>query len=162
MMKITEKSDVYSFGVVMLEVLTGKQPIDPTIEEGLHIVDWVRRKRMQGGDVLDPSLRHRPEPEIQEMMQTLGVAMLCVHPSPDDRPTMRDVAAMLMEIRQEREEISKVVFMKGSQMQENKSCNGGPSSALQGLCLKSNDSSFSASSLLRSTSSIAKFGLNKQ
>lgn len=103
MTKITEKSDVYSFGVVMLEVLTGKQPI----QEGLHIVDWVRRKRMQqGGDVLDPSLRHRPHPEIQEMMQTLGVGLLCVHPSPDDRPTMRDVAAMLMEIRQAREETS--------------------------------------------------------
>ena len=45
MMKITEKSDVYSYGVVVLEVLTGKQPIAPTIPDGLHIVDWVRQKR---------------------------------------------------------------------------------------------------------------------
>ena len=44
MMKITEKRDVYSYGVV-LEVLTGKQPIAPTIPDGLHIVDWVRQKR---------------------------------------------------------------------------------------------------------------------
>ncbi|XP_073024376.1 uncharacterized protein [Primulina eburnea] len=106
-MKITEKSDVYSYGVVVLEVLTGKQTTDTTIPEGLHIVDWVRQKR-SGTEVLDPSLHPRPNPEIQEMMQTLGVAMLCVHPSPEDRPTMKDVAAMLKEIRYERDEISKL------------------------------------------------------
>ncbi|KHN07825.1 LRR receptor-like serine/threonine-protein kinase RCH1 [Glycine soja] len=107
MMKITEKSDVYSYGIVVLEVLTGKQPIDPTIPDGLHIVDWVRHKR-GGVEVLDESLRARPESEIEEMLQTLGVALLCVNSSPDDRPTMKDVVAMMKEIRQEREECVKV------------------------------------------------------
>ncbi|XP_062105275.1 LRR receptor-like serine/threonine-protein kinase RGI2 [Humulus lupulus] len=108
MMKITEKSDVYSYGVVVLEILTGKQPIDPTIPEGLHIVDWVKQRRGSEVEVLDPSVRARPESEIDEMLQTLGVALLCVNPTPDDRPTMKDVAAMLNEIRQEREEYVKV------------------------------------------------------
>ncbi|XP_061375392.1 LRR receptor-like serine/threonine-protein kinase RGI2 [Gastrolobium bilobum] len=107
MMKITEKSDVYSYGIVVLEVLTGKQPIDPTIPDGLHIVDWVRQKR-GGVEVLDESLRARPESEIEEMLQTLGVALLCVNSSPDDRPTMKDVVAMMKEIKQEREEYMKV------------------------------------------------------
>lgn len=165
-MKITEKSDVYSFGVVVLEVLTGKQPIDPTIPDGLHIVDWVRQKR-GAVEVLDPDLRLRPEPEIQEMMQSLGVAMLCVQPSPEDRPTMKDVAAMLKEIRHEREENLKNGAGKGSQVGDgegNKSVNGGgSSSAIQSLYLQRNNSSFSASSLLNSaSSSIAKFGFNKQ
>ncbi|KAL0419678.1 UNVERIFIED_CONTAM: Receptor-like protein kinase [Sesamum radiatum] len=166
MMKITEKSDVYSYGVVVLEVLTGKQPIDPTIPDGLHIVDWVRHNRTHGTEVLDPGLCQRPEPELEEMMQTLGVAMLCVHPSPDDRPTMKDVAAMLKEIRQEREEIPKVdmLIKGGSEAKEKKSWSGGQSSAGQGLYSKSNNSSFSASSLLHSTTSyVAKFGVdNKQ
>ncbi|KAI4326397.1 hypothetical protein MLD38_031718 [Melastoma candidum] len=106
MMKITEKSDVYSFGVVMLEVLTGKQPIDPTIPEGLHIVDWIRGRKARA-EVLDAGPIARPESEIEEMVQTLGVAMLCVNPSPNDRPTMKDVAAMVEEIRQrDREEFS--------------------------------------------------------
>ena len=114
MMKITEKSDVYSYGVVVLEVLTGKQPIDPTIPDGLHIVDWVRQKR-GGVEVLDKSLRARPESKIEEILQTLGVAFLCVNPSPDDRPTMKDVAAMLKEIRQGREEYMKVdMLLDGS------------------------------------------------
>nr|GLL42767.1 LRR receptor-like serine/threonine-protein kinase RCH1 [Ipomoea trifida] len=156
MMKITEKSDVYSYGVVVLEVLTGKQPIDPTIPDGAHIVDWVRQKR-GGVEVLDGSLRARPESEIEEMMQTLGVAVLCVNPSPDDRPTMKDVAAMLKEIRQEREEALKVedmILKASSEGDRNKSSgDGGPSEKMQSLYLQSNNTSFSASSLLHSSSS---------
>ncbi|XP_009792998.1 uncharacterized protein LOC107768501 [Nicotiana tabacum] len=151
MMKITEKTDVYSFGVVVLEVLTGKQPIDPTIPDGQHIVDWVRQKR-GNAEVLDMSLHARPKSEIEEMMQTIGVAMLCVNPSPDDRPTMKDVAAMLKEIRHEREEYQKVdMLLKDG---DNKSSSdGGPSSKMHSLYLQSNKTSFSASSLLHSSSS---------
>lgn len=156
MMKITEKSDVYSYGVVVLEVLTGKQPIDPTIPDGLHIVDWVRRRK-GGIEVLDPSLRARPEPEVDEMLQTLGVALLCVNPTPDDRPTMKDVSAMLKEIRQEREECMKVdMLLNGSSAnngQENSNC---ASLMIQHSYPQSNNTSFSASTLLHSSSSIAK------
>ncbi|KAF5950612.1 hypothetical protein HYC85_012605 [Camellia sinensis] len=49
------------------------------------------------------------------MMQALGIALLCVNSSPDERPTMKDVAAMLKEIKHEREEYAKVdVLLKGS------------------------------------------------
>ena len=160
MTKITEKSDVYSYGVVMLEVLTGKQPIDPTIPDGLHIAEWVR-SRKGGAEVLDQQLMSRSESEIEEMMQTLGVALLCVTPSPNDRPTMKDVAAMLKEIRQEREaDCMKIdTLLKGSSAAKDQqaisknSSNGGPSTALQQqLYSPSNNMSFSASSLLYSSS----------
>ncbi|XP_022722651.1 receptor-like protein kinase 2 [Durio zibethinus] len=160
MMKITEKSDVYSYGVVVLEVLTGKQPIDPTIPDGLHVADWVRKKR-GGIEVLDPSLLSRPESEIEEMMQALGIALLCVNSCPDERPNMKDVAAMLKEIKHEREEHAKVdVVLKGSaaiDTKANKNSSGVPATsssktAMQNLYPKSNNSSFSASSLLYSSS----------
>lgn len=162
MMKITEKSDVYSYGVVVLEVLTGKQPIDPTIPDGLHIVDWVRQR---GGqlEVLAPSLCSRPESEIEEMLQTLGVALLCVNPSPDDRPTMKDVAAMLKEIRQEREECVKVDMLRdgcsgGNGREENLGSSLSPlevgKTQSSSSCFpKINNTSFSESSLLYSSSS---------
>uniref|UniRef100_A0A803Q411 non-specific serine/threonine protein kinase n=1 Tax=Cannabis sativa TaxID=3483 RepID=A0A803Q411_CANSA len=95
-----------NYGVVVLEVLTGKQPIDPTIPDGLHVVDWVRQKR-GGIEVLDESLLSRSESEIEEMMQALGIALLCVNSTPDERPTMKDVSAMLKEIKHEREEYAK-------------------------------------------------------
>lgn len=165
MMKITEKSDVYSYGVVVLEVLTGKQPIDPTIPEGLHVVDWVRQKR-GAIEVLDPCFLSRPESEIDEMMQALGIALLCVNSSPDERPTMKDVAAMFKEIKHEREEYAKVdMLLKGSPATdaENKSSSSAvPATSsskpsMQSLLYpKSNNSSFSASSLLYSSSSNAK------
>ena len=113
-MKITEKSDVYSYGVVVLEVLTGKQPIDPTIPDGLHVVDWVRLRSRDRAAVLDPALQGRSAAEVEEMLQVMGVALLCVSPTPDDRPTMKDVAAMLREIRLEREDVANVdVLLKG-------------------------------------------------
>lgn len=166
MMKITEKSDVYSYGVVVLEVLTGKQPIDPTIPDGSHVVDWVRQHR--GIEVLDPSLLSRPESEIDEMMQALGIALLCVNSSPDERPTMKDVAAMLKEIKHEREEYAKVdALLKASpaaNVQENKNSSGVPATSSSkpvvtlDLHPKSNNTSFSASSLLYSSSSSIRMG----
>lgn len=102
MQRITEKSDVYSFGVVLLEVLTGRHPLDPTLPGGAHLVQWVRdhlQSKLDPNDILDPKLRGRADPEMHEMLQTLAVSFLCVSTKADDRPMMRDVVAMLKEIR---------------------------------------------------------------
>lgn len=99
---ITAKSDVYSYGVVLLEILTGRSAVEPTVGDGLHIVEQVRTK-MAGcdpaTDVLDSKLRSMPDQTVQEMLQTLGIAMFCVNSSPSDRPTMKEVVALLMEVK---------------------------------------------------------------
>ncbi|XP_040986811.1 leucine-rich repeat receptor-like serine/threonine-protein kinase RGI4 [Juglans microcarpa x Juglans regia] len=102
MQRITEKSDVYSFGVVLLEVLTGRHPLDPTLPGGAHLVQWVRdhlASKRDPGDILDSKLRGRADPTMHEMLQTLAVSFLCISTRPDDRPMMKDVVAMLKEIR---------------------------------------------------------------
>lgn len=41
--QLTQKSDVYSFGVVLLELLTGRKPVDHTMPKGQQsLVTWVR------------------------------------------------------------------------------------------------------------------------
>ncbi|CAM0957536.1 unnamed protein product [Alopecurus aequalis] len=104
MTKITTKSDVYSFGVVLLEMITGRRTLDPAFGEGQSVVQWVRdhlcRKR-DPAEIVDARLQSRPDTQVQEMLQALGIALLCASPRPEDRPTIKDVAALLRGIRHE-------------------------------------------------------------
>lgn len=113
-MRITEKSDVYSYGIVLLEALTGMEPTDHRIPEGAHVVTWInqelRERRRVFTSILDQQLLARSSTQTQEMLQVLGVALLCVNPIPEERPTMKDVTAML-EIRQENEDYEKPNFV---------------------------------------------------
>jgi serine/threonine protein kinase len=102
MTKITTKSDVYSFGVVLLEMITGRRPLDHSFGEGQSVVQWVRdhlcRKR-EPMEIIDTRLQARPDTQVQEMLQALGIALLCASPRPEDRPMMKDVAALLRGIQ---------------------------------------------------------------
>lgn len=141
--RITEKSDVYSYGVVLLEVLTGRQPTDNGIPDGAHIVNWIskelRERKKEFTTILDQQLLLRSGTQLQEMLQVLGVALLCVNPTPEERPTMRDVAAMLKEIRHEHEDFEKPKFLTGGTASNPKSAGSNPKSAIH-------SSSFSRSS----------------
>jgi len=40
--QLSSRSDVYSFGVVLLELLTGRKPVDDTLRRGQQcLVTWV-------------------------------------------------------------------------------------------------------------------------
>ena len=120
-MNITEKSDVYSYGVVLLEILSGRSAVETTHQAGggLHIVEWVKKKMGSfepAVSVLDSKLQGLPDHMTQEMLQTLGIAMFCVNSSPAERPTMKEVVALLMEVKSSPEEWGKTSqpLMKGS------------------------------------------------
>ncbi|KAM0829277.1 hypothetical protein ACQ4PT_066972 [Festuca glaucescens] len=102
MQRIMEKSDVYSFGVVGLEILTGRHPLDPMLSGETHLVQWVREhtQAKQGtAELLDARLRGKPKAQVHEMLQVFAVAMLYISHRADDRPAMKDVVALLKEVR---------------------------------------------------------------
>lgn len=104
-----QKSDIYSFGVVLMELVTGRRPIEPDYCECQDIVGWIREKL---GDnrglewVLDPIIGGQCKHVQEEMLLVLRIAVLCTAKLPKDRPSMRDVLSMLGEAKPRRKSSS--------------------------------------------------------
>ncbi|KAL1289420.1 hypothetical protein HN51_057615 [Arachis hypogaea] len=95
--KVTEKSDVYSFGVVLMELVTGKRPIEAEFGESKDIVYWVcsnMRSKEEALELVDSTIaKHSRE----DAMKVLRIAALCTAKIPSSRPSMRMVVQMLEE-----------------------------------------------------------------
>ncbi|WJX60214.1 LRR receptor-like serine/threonine-protein kinase rgi5 [Trifolium repens] len=91
-MTIAEKSDVYSHGVVLLEILSRRSAVESQhVGDGQHIVEGVKKMASFEPAVLDTKLQSLPDQMVQEMLQTLGIAMFWVNSSLVERPTMKEV-----------------------------------------------------------------------
>jgi hypothetical protein len=91
-MKATKKSDVYSFGVLALEVACGRPVYDArsgAAEEARLITDFVWAAHERGDAVGAADARLRGEVNAAEARVVLAVGLLCCHPEPDARPSMR-------------------------------------------------------------------------
>ncbi|XP_009345630.1 PTI1-like tyrosine-protein kinase 1 isoform X1 [Pyrus x bretschneideri] len=93
--QLTQKSDVYSFGVVLLELLTGRKPVDHTMPRGQQsLVTWAtpRLSEDKVKQCVDPKLKEYPPKGVAKLA---AVAALCVQYEAEFRPNMSIVVKAL-------------------------------------------------------------------
>lgn len=120
---LNDKSDVYSFGILIMEIISGRSPVDYGRPHGevrvnstkllhlkastsqivelvsvitqVNLVDWLKSmvSSRNAEGVLDPKLPEQPS--SRALKRTLLVALRCVDPNAQKRPKMGHVVHML-------------------------------------------------------------------
>ncbi|CAN1274236.1 Probable serine/threonine-protein kinase At1g01540 [Linum perenne] len=93
---LNERSDVYSFGILLMEVISGRNPVDYSRPQGeVNLVEWLKTMvtNRKADGVLDPRLREKPS--SRALKRALLVALRCVDPNAKKRPNMGHVIHML-------------------------------------------------------------------
>ncbi|XP_074569016.1 uncharacterized protein LOC141825534 [Curcuma longa] len=113
--KVSVQGDVYSYGILLLEMFSGKKPIDEAFVEGLNLHKYVELALPeQVVKIMDPMLllewkgeRRHIDSSTQEFIMkaiesvtsVLRVGILCSMESPEERMKMEDVVRELRNIR---------------------------------------------------------------
>ncbi|KAK3013483.1 hypothetical protein RJ639_010302 [Escallonia herrerae] len=90
------RSDVYSFGMLVMEIISGRNPVDYTKPpEEVNLIEWLKKlvSNRNPDGILDPKLPEKPS--SRALKRVLLVALRCVDPNAEKRPKMGHVVHML-------------------------------------------------------------------
>ncbi|KAK4744989.1 hypothetical protein SAY87_011301 [Trapa incisa] len=93
---LNEGSDVYSFGVLLMELISGRSPIDYSRPSGeMNLVDWFKAMvaNHRGEEILDPRIAAQPSP--RSLKRVLLVCLRCIDLDASKRPKMGQIVHML-------------------------------------------------------------------
>ncbi|XVE71765.1 hypothetical protein DITRI_Ditri10aG0178100 [Diplodiscus trichospermus] len=90
---VDEKTDVFAFGVLLLEVITGRQPVDSSKQ---NLLLWAKPLMESGNitELADPKLKGKYDED--QMHRSVLTACYCVRQSAAWRPSMSEVLKLLM------------------------------------------------------------------
>ncbi|OVA18115.1 Protein kinase domain [Macleaya cordata] len=100
--RATDKTDVFSFGAVVLEVITGRRPIERDVSKvggvgvSSNLVEFVWNLHREGRLLEAVDVKIAGEFDEGDMMKVILVGLACSNPDPSARPTMRCVVQMLL------------------------------------------------------------------
>lgn len=119
--KVSESCDVYSFGILLLEIISGRKPIEK-LPGGVKrdIVQWATPYVQKGAynHIADPRLTGKFD--RAQVKSSVMIAMKCTDNSPENRPTMTQVVDWLKGgMRTRKKEITNVGGMEDDEEEEN-------------------------------------------
>ncbi|XVF59146.1 hypothetical protein PTKIN_Ptkin07bG0252300 [Pterospermum kingtungense] len=94
--RLSAKSDVFSFGVVLLEIISGREPLNihrPRNEWSL--VEWAKPyiRESKIDEIVDPNIKGGYHAEA--MWRVVEAALACIEPFSANRPCMSDIVREL-------------------------------------------------------------------
>ncbi|XP_059671132.1 probable serine/threonine-protein kinase PBL7 [Cornus florida] len=95
--KVSNKTDVYAFGVVLLELISGRKPIEAKRGAGEeNLVLWARPLLQQGeiDRLIEPRQKFNPRNYIQ-IARMVQAASACINSEEFQRPSIDDIIAIL-------------------------------------------------------------------
>ncbi|CAB4263601.1 unnamed protein product [Prunus armeniaca] len=97
-LRVNEKCDVYGFGVLILELVTGRRPVEYGEDNVVILTDHVRVLLEQGNVLgcIDLGMGEYPEDEV---LPVLKLALVCTSQIPSCRPTMAEVVQIMQIIK---------------------------------------------------------------
>ncbi|MFS8027227.1 putative protein kinase RLK-Pelle-LRR-XII-1 family [Helianthus anomalus] len=84
--EVSTSGDIYSYGILLLEMMTGKKPVDPMFEEGSTLHSYARNALANGSvlQILDPVILNEDTDE-KSLISLVKIGVQCSLESPQER-----------------------------------------------------------------------------
>ncbi|KAK8523266.1 hypothetical protein V6N13_113214 [Hibiscus sabdariffa] len=99
---VSPKSDVYCFGVVILEIMTGKYPLQYLNDGdgGIDIVQWAQSSVLENRveELIDPEILSSGLVPMDQMVKIMKIGVACTKSNLEQRLNLNDVISKIREV----------------------------------------------------------------